>query len=253
LDEIFNFVFQKNQIAGSNIRSFKMTHTIALVENDNNSAFSISPALREDGYSVDTYSDGNEALEGIQRRPVNLVVSEVALPRMDGIELLRNLRSKDNVPMILLTDKGDEVDEVMALHLGADDYIRKPISQRLTLERIRAVLRRQELAGQEQDGTEVLRRGDLSLDPSRYRCTWGNKEVSLTVTEFLLTMALAKRPGHVKNRDQLMDAAFGQNICVNDRTIDSHIKRVRKKFKKITPDFSAIETLYGVGYRYCGA
>ena len=150
-----------------------------------------------------------------------------------------------------LKDEGLRAD--MALHMGADDYIKKPFSQRLLLERIRAILRRQEFASREKSGTEVLRRGDLALDPSRHRCTWKEKEVSLTSTEFLLTVALAQRPGHVKNRDQLMEAAYGRNFCVSDRTIDSHIKRLRKKFKEITPDFSAIETLYGVGYRYCGA
>jgi two-component system response regulator ChvI len=230
-----------------------MTYAIALVDSNQDVALSLTALLKDEGYCVETYADGDVALVSLRRRPVNLVISDINLPRMGGFEFLRNLRAKDNVPVIFLTDMADEVDEVMALHMGADDYIKKPFSQRLLLERIRAILRRQEFASREKSGTEVLRRGDLALDPSRHRCTWKEKEVSLTSTEFLLTVALAQRPGHVKNRDQLMEAAYGRNFCVSDRTIDSHIKRLRKKFKEITPDFSAIETLYGVGYRYCGA
>ncbi len=230
-----------------------MTYAIALVDSNQDVALSLTALLKDEGYCVETYADGDVALVSLRRRPVNLVISDINLPRMGGLEFLRNLRAKDNVPVIFLTDMADEVDEVMALHMGADDYIKKPFSQRLLLERIRAILRRQEFASREKSGTEVLRRGDLALDPSRHRCTWKEKEVSLTSTEFLLTVALAQRPGHVKNRDQLMEAAYGRNFCVSDRTIDSHIKRLRKKFKEITPDFSAIETLYGVGYRYCGA
>ena len=230
-----------------------MTYAITLVDSNQDVALSHSALLKDEGYCVETYADGDKALGNLRRRPANLVISDINLPRMGGLEFLKNLRARDNVPVIFLTDLADEVDEVMAFHLGADDYIKKPITPRLLLERIRAILRRQEFASQEKSGTEVLRRGDLALDPSRYRCTWKDQEVSLTATEFHLTVALAQRPGHVKNRDQLMDAAYGRNFCVNDRTIDSHIKRLRKKFKEITPNFSAIETLYGVGYRYCGA
>ena len=229
-----------------------MPNTIALVDDDQNILASLSAALEDEGYQVDTYVDGVEALDGIGRKPVDLAILDIKMPRMDGMELLGNLRQKGNLPVIFLTSKDDEVDEVMGLHMGADDYIKKPFSQRLLMERIRAVLRRHELAGQEQAGADVLRRGDLILDSSRHLCTWKDEEVNLTVTEFLLVEALARRPGHVKNRDQLIDAAYGEHIYVDDRTIDSHIKRLRRKFKAIDEEFAEIETLYGVGYRYRG-
>jgi len=230
-----------------------MPHTIALVDDDQNILASLSAALEDEGYKVDTYVDGVEALDGIGRRPVDLAILDIKMPRMDGMELLGNLRRKDNLPVIFLTSKDDEIDEVMGLRMGADDYIKKPFSQRLLLERIRAVLRRHQVGGAEQTAAEVLRRGELVLDRARHLCTWKGKEVNLTVTEFLLVEALARRPGHVKNRDQLIDAAYGENIYVDDRTIDSHIKRLRRKFKDVDTEFSEIETLYGVGYRYRGA
>ena len=229
-----------------------MPHTIALVDDDQNILASLSAALEDEGYSVDTYGDGVEALDGIARRPVDLAILDIKMPRMDGMELLGNLRKKNNLPVIFLTSKDDEIDEVMGLRMGADDYIKKPFSQRLLLERIRAVLRRHEPGEIEQDKKDVLRRGDLILDSSRHLCTWKDKEVNLTVTEFLLVEALARRPGHVKNRDQLIDAAYGEHIYVDDRTIDSHVKRLRRKFKNEDEDFAEIETLYGVGYRYRG-
>ena len=229
-----------------------MPNTIALVDDDQNILASLSAALEDEGYRVDTYVDGVEALDGIGRKPVDLAILDIKMPRMDGMELLGNLRRKGNLPVIFLTSKDDEVDEVMGLHMGADDYIKKPFSQRLLMERIRAVLRRHELAGQEQATGDVLRRGNLVLDSSRHLCTWKDEEVNLTVTEFLLVEALARRPGHVKNRDQLIDAAYGEHIYVDDRTIDSHIKRLRRKFKAIDGEFAEIETLYGVGYRYRG-
>ena len=229
-----------------------MPHTIALVDDDRNILASLSAALEDEGYSVDTYMDGVEALDGIARRPVDLAILDIKMPRMDGIELLGNLRKKNNLPIIFLTSKDDEIDEVMGLRMGADDYIKKPFSQRLLLERIRAVLRRHEPGKIEQDKKDVLRRGDLILDSSRHLCTWKDKEVNLTVTEFLLVEALARRPGYVKNRDQLIDAAYGEHIYVDDRTIDSHIKRLRRKFKNEDEEFAEIETLYGVGYRYHG-
>ena len=229
-----------------------MPNTIALVDDDKNILASLSAALEDEGYRVDTYVDGVEALDGIGRKPVDLAILDIKMPRMDGMELLGNLRQKGNMPVIFLTSKDDEIDEVMGLHLGADDYIKKPFSQRLLMERIRAVLRRHELAGQEPADGDVLRRGDLVLDSSRHLCTWKDEEVNLTVTEFLLVEALARRPGHVKNRDQLIDAAYGEHIYVDDRTIDSHIKRLRRKFKAIDGEFAEIETLYGVGYRYRG-
>ena len=229
-----------------------MPHTIALVDDDQNILASLSAALEDEGYSVDTYMDGVEALDGIARRPVDLAILDIKMPRMDGMELLGNLRKKNNLPVIFLTSKDDEIDEVMGLRMGADDYIKKPFSQRLLLERIRAVLRRHEPGEIEQDKKDVLRRGDLILDSSRHLCTWKDKEVNLTVTEFLLVETLARRPGYVKNRDQLIDAAYGEHIYVDDRTIDSHIKRLRRKFKNEDEEFAEIETLYGVGYRYRG-
>ena len=228
-----------------------MSHTIALVDDDENILTSLSAALEDEGYRVDTYIDGVEALDGIGRRPVDLAILDIKMPKMDGMELLGHLRKKNELPVIFLTSKDDEIDEVMGLRLGADDYIKKPFSQRLLFERIRAVLRRHEITAGE-GGDEAIRRGDLVLDPVRHLCTWKDVEVNLTVTEFLLVESLARRPGHVKNRDQLIDAAYGEHIYVDDRTIDSHIKRLRQKFKEIDPDFAEVETLYGVGYRYRG-
>ncbi|MBT6093598.1 MAG: response regulator transcription factor [Rhodospirillaceae bacterium] len=227
-----------------------MPHTIALVDDDQNILASLSAALEDEGYAVDTYGDGEEALSGIGTRPVDLAILDIKMPRMDGMELLTQLRQRDTLPVIFLTSKDDEVDEVMGLRLGADDYIKKPFSQRLLLERIRAVLRRHEAANKDTDGDQIMRRGDLVLDPARHLCTWKGDEINLTVTEFLLVEALARRPGHVKNRDQLIDAAYGEHIYVDDRTIDSHVKRLRRKFKAADDDFQEIETLYGVGYRY---
>ncbi len=227
-----------------------MAQTIALVDDDRNILTSVSMALEAEGYEVRTYIDGAEALEGIVRKPVDLAVLDIKMPRMDGLELLGRLRRNNNIPVIFLTSKDDEVDEVLGLRMGADDYIKKPFSQRLLIERIRAILRRREASDSETDDKNVLRRGDLMLDPSRHLCTWRGRQVDLTVTEFLLIEALARRPGHVKSRDQLIDAAYGEYIYVDDRTIDSHVKRLRRKFKGTDEDFAQIETLYGVGYRY---
>ncbi|MEK9751837.1 MAG: response regulator transcription factor [Rhodospirillaceae bacterium] len=227
-----------------------MPHTIALVDDDQNILASLSAALEDEGYAVDTYPDGEAALNGIGTRPVDLAILDIKMPRMDGMELLSALRQRDALPVIFLTSKDDEVDEIMGLRLGADDYIKKPFSQRLLLERIRAVLRRHEAANQDDSSDKIMRRGELVLDPSRHLCTWKGQEINLTVTEFLLVEALARRPGHVKNRDQLIDAAYGEHIYVDDRTIDSHVKRLRRKFKAVDDDFQEIETLYGVGYRY---
>lgn len=225
---------------------------IALVDDDQNILTSVSMALETEGFSVATYADGVEALEGLGREPVDLAVLDIKMPRMDGMELLGEIRKKDKLPIIFLTSKDDEVDEILGLRMGADDYIKKPFSQRLLIERIRAILRRREFTEPEAgtEGANVLRRGELTLDPDRHLCLWKGKEVTLTVTEFLLVEALARRPGHVKNRDQLIDAAYGENIYVEDRTIDSHVKRLRRKFREVDPEFSEIETLYGVGYRY---
>jgi two-component system response regulator ChvI len=231
-----------------------LTATIALVDDDRNILTSVSMALEAEGFKVRTYTDGAEALRGIGTHPVDLVVLDIKMPRLDGMETLSRLRRTSAVPVIFLTSRDEEIDEVLGLKMGADDYIRKPFSQRLLIERIRAVLRRVEATKTDGEGdatTErMLTRGRLMLDPARHWCSWQGEPVTLTVTEFLLLYALAQRPGHVKSRDQLMDAAYDENIYVDDRTIDSHVKRLRKKFKALDADFDSIETLYGVGYRY---
>ncbi len=226
---------------------------IALVDDDRNILTSVSILFETEGYEVDAYSDGVEALEAFEKKPPDLAVLDIKMPRMDGMEVLRRLRQNSAVPVIFLTSKDEEIDEVIGLHMGADDFIRKPFSQRLLLERVRAVLRRAERADEAVSADEdqqTLRRGRLTLDPLRHACMWGEKDVALTVTEFLILQALAQRPGYVKSRDSLMDAAYDDQVYVDDRTIDSHIKRLRKKFRAVDPEFDAIETLYGVGYRY---
>ena len=230
--------------------------TIALVDDDRNILTSVSMALEAEGYRIMTYTDGASALDGFRTSPPDLAILDIKMPRMDGMELLERLRRTSDLPVIFLTSKDDEVDEIMGLRMGADDYIKKPFSQRLLIERIRTLLRREALThdGEAQSqgagGPESVVRGDLVMDPLRHACTWKGQPVQLTVTEFLLLKALAQRPGHVKSRDQLMDAAYGEHIYVDDRTIDSHVKRLRKKFKAADGDFAMIETLYGVGYRY---
>ena len=228
-----------------------MSHTIALVDDDRNILTSVSMALEAEGFKVRTYTDGAEALRGLTAQPADLAVLDIKMPRMDGMELLQRLRKQSAIPVIFLTSKDDELDELMGLRMGADDYIKKPFSQKLLIERIRTLIRRLEanVAG-DQPGGDALVRGQLVLDPARHASTWKGRKVDLTVTEFLLLKALAQRPGHVKNRDQLIDAAYGESIYVDDRTIDSHIKRLRKKFRDADEDFNQIETLYGVGYRY---
>ena len=224
---------------------------IALVDDDRNIVSSVSLALESEGYRVNSYLDGLEALTGLKNMPADLAVIDIKMPRMDGMELLAKLREYSSMPVIFLTSKDDEVDEMLGLRMGADDYIKKPFSQKLLIERIRALLRRSSIdRGNKIDESDLIIRWNLILDNSRHQCTWQGKLVDLTVTEFLLIGSLASRPGFVKNRDQLMDAAYGENIYVDDRTIDSHIKRLRKKFKSVDPGFSNIETLYGVGYRY---
>ncbi|GAB5388116.1 MAG: response regulator transcription factor [Alphaproteobacteria bacterium] len=229
----------------------QMHANIALVDDDQNILTSVSMALESEGFTVKTFNDGEEALEGLVEFPADMVVLDIKMPRLDGMETLQRLREDSQVPVIFLTSKDDEVDEVIGLRMGADDYIKKPFSSRLLVERIRAILRREEArAGQHVPESTVIKRGNLVLDSSRHITTWKEQSVSLTVTEFLLVKALAIRPGHVKTRNQLMDAAYGDTVYVDDRTIDSHIKRLRKKFKTVDGDFSEIETLYGVGYRY---
>ncbi|PHP68964.1 DNA-binding response regulator [Zhengella mangrovi] len=230
--------------------------TIALVDDDRNILTSVSIALESEGYKVETYTDGASALEGLQVRPPNLAIFDIKMPRMDGMELLRRLRQKSDLPVIFLTSKDDEIDELFGLKMGADDFIKKPFSQRLLVERVKAVLRRagaKEAGASAKPGGEAaqqLQRGHLLMDQERHTCTWKGEPVTLTVTEFLILQALAQRPGVVKSRDALMDAAYDEQVYVDDRTIDSHIKRLRKKFKVVDNDFDMIETLYGVGYRF---
>lgn len=231
-----------------------MKHTITLVDDDQNILASVSMALEGEDFDVTTYTDGEKGLAGILEDNPSLVVLDVKMPRMDGLEVLTKLRETSQVPVIFLTSKDDEIDQVLGLRMGADDYITKPFSVRLLIERIRTIIRRQELLSQpeniDESNSEIIQRGNLSLDDTRHLCAWNRHPVSLTVTEYLLVKALAIHPGHVKNRDQLIDFAYGDNIYVDDRTIDSHIKRIRKKFKQIDTEFSHIETLYGIGYKY---
>ena len=226
-----------------------MSHTIALVDDDRNILTSVAMALEAEGFRVTTYSDGDAALRGLAARPVDLAVLDIKMPRMDGLELLTRLRRSSDLPVIFLTSKDEEIDEVVGLKVGADDYIRKPFSLQLLIERIRAVLRRVDPARGDGDNAKIVR-GDLVLDPARHLCAWRGVPLVMTVTEFLILKSLASRPGHVRSRNQLMDAAYGDDVYVDDRTIDSHIKRIRKKFRAVDPDFAQIETLYGVGYRY---
>lgn len=228
---------------------------IALVDDDRNILTSVSITLEAEGFEVETYNDGQSALDAFTKRMPDMAVLDIKMPRMDGMDLLQRLRQKtSNLPVIFLTSKDDEIDEVLGLRMGADDYVTKPFSQRLLVERIRALLRRQEVRINDEAGeveeSKVLDRGDLTMDPLRHAVTWKGNAVSLTVTEFLLLQALATRPGFVKSRDQLMDVAYDDQVYVDDRTIDSHIKRLRKKMRTADNEFSAIETLYGIGYRY---
>jgi two-component system response regulator ChvI len=231
-----------------------MTATIALVDDDRNILTSVSIALQTEGFLTRVYADGETALKALTENPPDLCIFDIKMPRMDGLELLRRLREKSQVPVIFLTSKDDELDEALGLAMGADDYIAKPFSQRLLLARIRAILRRTEIAQPSADGetvaAEPLERGRLQMDPARHRTTWAGEAVVLTVTEFMILETLAQRPGIVKTRNQLMDAAYQDDIYVDDRTIDSHIKRLRRKFRQVDPNFDAIETLYGAGYRF---
>jgi len=235
--------------------------TIALVDDDRNILTSVSIGLQAEGFATRVYSDGETALKALLDNPPDLAVCDIKMPRMDGFELLRQLRAKSALPVIFLTSKDEETDEALGLSLGADDYITKPFSQRLLVARIRAILRRTELvkaeaaqaegeAAPDDQPTSVIVRGALEMDPARHRVTWRGEPVSLTVTEFLILEALATRPGVIKSRNQLMDAAYSEDVFVDDRTIDSHIKRLRRKFRVVDPDFAAIDTLYGAGYSF---
>jgi len=228
--------------------------TIALVDDDRNILASVSIALESEGYRVVTYTDGMSAIDGFAGTSPDLAILDIKMPRMDGMELLRRLRQKSDIPVIFLTSKDDEIDELFGLKMGADDFIKKPFSQRLLVERVKAVLRRFQprdaSAPKQTEAAKILDRGALSMDQERHTCTWKGEPVTLTVTEFLILYALAHRPGVVKSRNALMDAAYDDQVYVDDRTIDSHIKRLRKKFKAVDDSFQQIETLYGVGYRY---
>ncbi len=227
---------------------------IALVDDDRNILTSVSITLESEGFEVETFNDGQSAFEAFNRRMPDIAVLDIKMPRMDGMDLLQRLRQKTTMPVIFLTSKDDEIDEVLGLRMGADDYMKKPFSQRLLVERIRALLRRQNALVSTDDmpvdEARIITRGSLTMDPLRHSVTWQGQEVTLTVTEFLLLQALAQRPGFVKSRDQLMDVAYDDQVYVDDRTIDSHIKRLRKKMRTVDPEFCAIETLYGIGYRY---
>ena len=233
-----------------------MSKTIALVDDDRNILTSVSIALQAEGFVTRLYSDGETALKALIDNPPDLAVLDVKMPRMDGMELLRRLREKSAIPVIFLTSKDDELDEALGLAMGADDYIAKPFSQRLLIARIRAILRRTEMRAiapedvQDEPEAPQIGRGRLTMDPARHRVTWEGHDVTLTVTEFMILEALAQRPGVVKSRNQLMDVAYQDDIYVDDRTIDSHIKRLRRKFRAVDGSFKAIETLYGVGYRF---
>jgi two-component system response regulator ChvI len=230
---------------------------ITLIDDDENIVVSVSLALENHGHAVSAFYDGAAGLAALESDPPDVAILDVKMPRMDGMEVLRRLRQTSNLPVIILTSKDEEIDEILGFNLGADDYIHKPFSQRLLIERVKAVLRR--AAPDEADingavgqaaASRAIKRGRLTLDPARHDCLWDGKPVRLTVTEFLLLQSLAQRPGFVKSRDNLMDAAYEDQVYVDDRTIDSHIKRMRKKFRDVDPEFDSIETLYGVGYRY---
>lgn len=225
---------------------------IVLVDDDANILASVRIALEADGFRVRSYTDGHSALAALENQPADIGVFDIKMPRMDGLELLRKLRHNSAMPVVFLTSKDDEIDEVFGLKMGADDYITKPFSQRLLIERIRAVLRRSAARADTPAAASksTISQGHLHLDHERHDCLWKNRPVNLTVTEFLIIDALAQRPGVVKSRDSLMDAAYDDQIYVDDRTIDSHIKRLRRKFRAVDASFDAIETLYGVGYRY---
>ena len=228
--------------------------TIALVDDDQNILTSVSIALEAEGYRITTYTDGSSALDGFNSNRPDLAILDIKMPRMDGMETLRRLREKSDLPVIFLTSKDEEFDEIFGLKMGADDFVRKPFSQRLLAERVKAVLRRrggkEGTVWKETEAAKVLERGQLRIDPERHMCTWKNEPIRLTVTEFLIVQALAVRPGVVKSRNALMDAAYDDQVYVDDRTIDSHVKRVRKKFKQVDDSFDMIDTLYGVGYRF---
>jgi len=231
-----------------------MKETIALIDDDRNILTSISIALEKEGFNVQTYLDGESALIGLSRTPPDLAVVDIKMPKMDGAELLKKLRKKTSLPVIFLTSKDDEIDELLGLKLGADDFVKKSggFSVKVLIERIRVQLRKKDVGNNIEDARNIIAHGKLKLDPSQLECEWNGKQLpdKLTTTEFLIVKELAKRPGIIKERSQLMDIAYREDTDIEDRTIDSHVKRIRKKFKKVDNNFSAIETRYGSGYRW---
>ena len=225
---------------------------ICLIDDDQNILASLSLALKSEKFDVETYSDGISGLEGLEQNNFDIAILDIKMPRLDGLEVLQKLRNSSNIPVIFLTSKDDEIDQLLGLKMGADDYITKPFSQKLLIERVKVILKRTAFSKNENIGKNdsLIERGNLLLNMDRHECHWKNKRIKLTVTEFLLLESLVNRPGYVKNRDQLMSAAYSDDLYVDDRTIDSHIKRIRRKFKAIDNDFDSIETLYGVGYRF---
>ena len=232
---------------------------IALVDDEISILTSVALALESEGFVVDTYSNGEEALAGLEDKEYDLGLFDIKMPRMNGNELLMKVRSSHNIalknmPIIFLTSKDQEQDEIIGLKMGAADYIKKPFSQKLLNERIRTVLRIYQNRNFQNNETKKdikqFEKGDLVLDDLKQLCFWKNNIIELTVAEFNLIKSLAKRPGVIKDRNQLMDAMYGDNIYVDDRTIDSHIKRLRKKFKLYDPIFDQIRTRYGSGYSW---
>ena len=225
---------------------------ICLIDDDQNILASLSLALKAENFEVETYSDGLSGLEALNSNNFDIAILDIKMPRLDGLEVLQKLRNSSDIPVIFLTSKDDEIDQLLGLKMGADDYITKPFSQKLLIERVKVILKRTTSSSEEsQVGSEsLLERGDLLLNMDRHECQWKKERIKLTVTEFLILESLVHRPGYVKNRDQLMSAAYNDDLYVDDRTIDSHIKRIRRKFRLIDNEFNSIETLYGVGYRF---
>ena len=225
---------------------------ICLIDDDQNILASLSLALKSEKFDVETYSDGIAGLEALKDNNFDIAILDIKMPRLDGLEVLQKLRNSSDIPVIFLTSKDDEIDQLLGLKMGADDYITKPFSQKLLIERVKVILKRASFSNKENkvNNDSLIRRGNLLLNMDRHECHWKEERIKLTVTEFLLLESLVNRPGYVKNRDQLMSAAYSDDLYVDDRTIDSHIKRIRRKFKAIDKDFNSIETLYGVGYRF---
>ena len=225
---------------------------ICLIDDDQNILASLSLALKSEKFDVETYSDGISGLEALKNNNFDIAILDIKMPRLDGLEVLQKLRNSSDIPVIFLTSKDDEIDQLLGLKMGADDYITKPFSQKLLIERVKVILKRTSSSSKENEvnSDSLIERGNLLLNMDRHECHWKEERIKLTVTEFLLLESLVNRPGYVKNRDQLMSAAYSDDLYVDDRTIDSHIKRIRRKFKAIDKDFNSIETLYGVGYRF---